>query len=309
MNYEEFKDRIYQELQKVVDDNVSVEQKEVEKNNGIVLDGLTIHSEGKNISPCLYLNYYYDKFKQGAMITEIVEEMLNIFTESKGTPDQELISSTKNFLDFNEVRGNICYKLVNAKMNEELLKDVPHQLFLDLAIVYFVVCKIDDEGIGTVLIRNSMVNQWGVTNQELQEIATSNTVRLFPAEIRSMEDVVLGLIGKEDDCELDMGTSTMYIVTNTKSIQAAATVLYPNLLKDFCKNFSEEGLVILPSSIHEQILLKYSPDLDADSLKNMVKEVNDTQVSRQEVLSYSPYYYDPIADRIDFLSTKQSKLN
>ena len=118
MSYEDFKKRIYQELSNNVQADVTLEHKTVRKNNGVVLDTIVLHSKAEQLSSCLYLNHYYEKYKHGTTEVEIIEEMLNVANESKGEVEQQLLI-TSEITDFSKVSDFICYKLVNAKMNEE----------------------------------------------------------------------------------------------------------------------------------------------------------------------------------------------
>lgn len=300
MNYEDFRKRIYQELNNVVQTDVSVEQKTVRKNNGGVLDAIVLHKLSEKVSPCLYLDYYYEQYKQGVTVADIINEMLNVVNENKGEVEQQSLI-TSEISDFSKVNDLICYKLVNTKMNEALLKTVPHKKLLDLAIVYYVVCKMDEDGIGTILVENSFFEEWDCSLEELHEKAVENTMRIFPPQIRSMEEVIFGMMGREEEVsESCDGSARMYVASNSMNLHGAAIILYPNLLRDFFHGLKRKakGLVILPSSIHEQIIIPYTEHMEVDSLRAMVKEINSTQVEKEEVLSDSVYVYSVNDDKI-----------
>lgn len=307
MSYENFKERIYQVLLNIVQTDITVEQKTVRKNNGVVLDAIVLHNKAEQLSPCIYLNHYYEKYKQGVTEEEIIKEMLNVANESKGEVEQQFLI-TSDITDFSRLSDFICYKLVNAKMNEALLKTVPHKKFLDLAIVYYIVCTIDHDDIGTILIHNSFFKEWNCSLEELNEKAVENTMRIFPAQIRSMEEVIFEMMGREEEVlESSDGSPKMYVVSNRRNLQGAGATLYPNLLRDFFHGLKEKarGLVILPSSIHEQIILPFTESMEIDSLRAMVEEINLTQVARDEVLSDSIYVYSVKDDTIFLADGKE----
>ncbi|MBS5933639.1 MAG: hypothetical protein KIC94_12295 [Clostridiales bacterium] len=306
MSYEDFKKRIYQELSNNVQADVTLEHKTVRKNNGVVLDTIVLHSKAEQLSSCLYLNHYYEKYKHGTTEVEIIEEMLNVANESKGEVEQQLLI-TSEITDFSKLSDFICYKLVNAKMNEELVKTVPHKKFLDLAIIYYVICNIERDGIGTILIQNSFFEEWDCSLEELHEKAVENTMRILPAQVRSMEEVIIEMMGRDEEVLESSGVSpNMYVVSNRKNLQGAGVILYPNLLRDFFHGLKEtaRGLIILPSSVHEQIIIPYTEHMEVDSLRKMVKEINSTQVAREEVLSENIYVYSDKDDTI-FLADGQ----
>ena len=306
MNYEDFRRRIYQELNSIVQTDVTVEPKTVRKNNEVILDAIVLHKQSELVSPCLYLNHYYEQYKQGVTEAEIIEDMLKIVNENKGEVEQRSLI-TLEITDFSKVRDHICYRLVNAKMNEALLKTVPHKEFFDLAIVYYVVCKMDKDGVGTILVENSFFEKWNCSLEELDEKAVENTMRIFPPQIRSMEEVIFGMMGRaEEVSESCDGSPRMYLASNSMNLQGAAVILYPNLLRNFFHGLKRKakGLIILPSSIHEQIIIPYTEHMKVDSLRAMVKEINSTQVEKEEVLSDSVYVYFVKDDKI-FLADGQ----
>ena len=306
MSYEDFKKRIYQELINNVQPDVTLEHKTVRKNNGVVLDAIILHNKAEQLSPCIYLNHYYEQYKQGVTEEEIIKEMLNVANGSKGEVEQQLLI-TSEITHFSKLSDFICYKLVNAKMNEELLKTVPHKKFLDLAIVYYVICNIEQDGIGTILIQNSFFEEWDCSLEDLHEKAVENTKRIFPAQIRSMEEVIFEMIRREEEFLESVGESPkMYVVSNSRNLQGAGVILYPNLLRDFFHGLKEtaRGLIILPCSVHEQIIIPYKEHMEVNSLRKMVKEINSTQVARDEVLSDSIYVYSP-KDNTIFLADRQ----
>lgn len=92
----------------------------------------------------------------------------------------------------------------------------------------------------------------------------------------------------------------MYVITNRARTNGAGAILYPELLKDFATAIHKD-LFILPSSVHECILLPVFGDENIDELKSMVKDINETQVAPEEVLSDSVYYYSMEKQCIELL--------
>ena len=71
----------------------------------------------------------------------------------------------------------------------------------------------------------------------------------------------------------------------------AAAVLYPGRLEEV-GSYLGEDFYVLPSSVHEMIVVRKSAASGKDFLSAMVTEINMTQVDREEVLSNQAYYYD-----------------
>ena len=83
----------------------------------------------------------------------------------------------------------------------------------------------------------------------------------------------------------------MYVLSNQRRVEGAACMLYPNLVRDFAEAVGS-SFYIIPSSVHELLLLPTAHLEESSEIKNMIKEINDSQVSAEEILSYSLYLYD-----------------
>jgi hypothetical protein len=83
----------------------------------------------------------------------------------------------------------------------------------------------------------------------------------------------------------------MYILTNINRIDGAVCIIYPDLLNDLALSIGS-GFYVIPSSVHEVIIVPSENTYESDDIKNMIREINDTQVKIEEILSYSLYYFD-----------------
>jgi hypothetical protein len=155
---------------------------------------------------------------------------------------------------------------------------------------------------------------WDVTLEELKALAVQNTEELFPASIKSMEEVLSGILSEgvlgssEENIteELSMqlfpdsknnAQPKMYILTNQKGINGASCLLYENVIRQFAQKINSD-LYILPSSIHEIILIPNDISMNKETFTKMVEDVNRTQVAAEEVLSDHVYHYSRENDRI-----------
>jgi hypothetical protein len=207
---------------------------------------------------------------------------------------------------FEDMKQHIIYRLVSYDKNKKLLDQIPHIKYLDLAITYHCLVHDDDNGIGTIRITNDHLHIWSTSLKELHHQAVRNTMKMFPSVIRSMDEVIKGMLSEDftnggDDLSevlLDQFISNqdqsnkhrMYILSNQKGINGATCLLYENVLKQFSEQIHSD-FYILPSSIHEVILVPYQKTITMEALTEMVKDVNRTQVAREEVLSDRVYYF------------------
>ena len=261
------------------------------KNNGVVLRGITLMQDDSNISPTIYLNPYYDAYENGdTTLGTVIDEVIDTYERNKINRSIDM----KFFLNYETVRSRIIFKLINTEKNRELLRDVPYIPFHDLSIVF--QCLVSEERFGnaSILIHNVHLQLWKVNAHELYECALENTPLLQGYELADMNTVLeeMKALGGIDDEEIeDMQQEVpMYVLSNKSRINGASCILYKDILKDFAM-VVDKDLYVLPSSIHEVILLPSDGTQESEQLKEMVREINQSQVEKEEVLSDSVYYY------------------
>ena len=123
---------------------------EIPKNNHITLEGLTIQKKGHNISPTIYLNPYFAKFQNGMPMFFILEQIKN--TYAMHHPGDQV--DIRFFTDYENAKDRICMKLIHYEKNRELLKEVPHIRFHDLAVVFYYLFQLPTSEPATLLIYN-----------------------------------------------------------------------------------------------------------------------------------------------------------
>ncbi|MDE7478007.1 MAG: hypothetical protein K2M91_08660, partial [Lachnospiraceae bacterium] len=296
MEFANFTTLVREEVERRTGDCYRVRLNDVRKNNGVVLRGLTVMQDDSNISPTIYLNNYYEEYTNGrATLVNIVNDVMDTYHRNKVNQSVDM----RYFLNYESVRQHIVYKLVNTEKNKALLEDIPHIEFLDLSIVFQCMIAQEELGTASILIHNVHLKLWDVTVEKLYQAAKENTQRLQKYEIKSMAEVLCEIMKAEnpetfheDDCTEAFSDSVpMYVLSNKSRVEGAACMLYPNLVQDFA-NVIDSSFYIIPSSIHELLLLPTEHTEESEEIKNMIKEINDTQVKTEEILSYSLYFYD-----------------
>ncbi len=295
MEIREFAQKVQQKIMKRLGGDASVDLIEVEKNNQVKLLGLSILPKGCNISPTIYLNSFWEAYEEGATMAMVVEKIMQVYGED--TPRQNIDMSF--FKDFEKVKDRICYRIINCDKNKELFEKIPHIDYLDLAICFFYSYQGEELGKGSILINNSHAEMWGTNAEELFALAQCNSPQLFPWECHSMESMIETLMcmeqGEEGAVQEPAGQLLadvpMQILTNVDKFHGAACILYPGVLEEIAGRLSA-NLYILPSSVHEVILIPDTGCLQGEHLKEMISEVNGTRVEPEEILADSLYYFD-----------------
>lgn len=303
MEYKEFVEYIKMNAGYIAGEGGNITINHVIKNNGCEMDGLVIMEKGKDIAPTIYLDSFYELYTNGENIKNIIRQIEVIYEQNKNN-----VTFDVNILKhFDTIKDKIVYKVVNYRSNEKLLEQVPHKRILDLAVVFY--CLLDNEygRSATALIYNNNLKNWNVTIDDVYKAALKNTPDLLHSKISSMaalfEKCGVNVDGEEVDLK-DYVPSDMYVLTNESKLNGAACILYENVLYDFAQKLGAD-LYILPSSVHEVILLPKLSMFEKDELVNMVKEVNTEGVAADEVLSDHVYEYN----RTERLITMQGQNN
>ena len=290
MEYKEFVEYIKMNAGYIAGEGGNITINHVIKNNGCEMDGLVIMEKGKDIAPTIYLDSFYELYTNGENIKNIIRQIELIYEQNKNN-----VTFDVNILKhFDTIKDKIVYKVVNYRSNEKLLEQVPHKRILDLAVVFY--CLLDNEygRSATALIYNNNLKNWNVTIDDVYKAALKNTPDLLHSKISSMaalfEKCGVNVDGEEVDLK-DYVPSDMYVLTNESKLNGAACILYENVLYDFAQKLGAD-LYILPTSVHEVILLPKLSMFEKDELVNMVKEVNTEGVAADEVLSDHVYEYN-----------------
>lgn len=317
---EKFYNEIKQTVQNFLGYQYLVSVQTVEKTN-VTLTGLCIRERTCNIAPTIYLEEYYEAYNDnaGLSVERIAEEIIRVYRQNRPSGDFNI----NTFSNFAGIKERIVYKIINRKMNESLLEKVPYVPFLDLAIVFYVVLEKKQDCNATVLIHNNHMEMWKTSTKELFNLAAVNTRKIFTPEVKTMDEVMREILKEQTfgealeevtDRELDeifeltesAEKCQMYVLSNVQKLNGACAILYDDVLKNIAKRIGSD-LWILPSSIHETLLIPHKAGQSFEELKKMVQEVNETTLETSDILSDHPYFYSLKENRISFSCVKGGK--
>lgn len=201
---------------------------------------------------------------------------------------------TNDNVDVKELTStaNIHSCLMNAEKNEELLRNIPHRALGDLAIYYrFMISS--DNGVLSSIITNELIDSKGWTEEQLNIISEMNN----HLESKPMHQMISELMGIE--IPVDDNMPGLHVVTNKLHNNGAGEIL------TFLKRNGNKNFYIIPSSIHECLALEtedtFAVIKTASDLKEMVMEVNATEVAPSDFLSDNVYYYSALSGRVSVL--------
>lgn len=297
MDFDEFKEKVKDNIKNYLPmqyEKANVSLQSVVKNNDVQLTGLMIRLEENNIAPFIYLDRYYEQYQNGMELPDIMKDIAELRVSS----EQSVKLDISRITDFNQVKDNIICKLINGDMNEEYLADKPYTQIEDMAVIYVIDLGSGAEGHMSSPITYDLMKRYGVDTQMLHEIAIHN---LAKSEIvfKSMKDALMEImfpdgVPEEDPLAEILSAEDeipMYILSNAEKLNGAASVLDKDTMETISEMLGGD-FVVIPSSIHEVIILPMDDNVDKDELEGIIREVNTGQVAPEERLSYHAYQYD-----------------
>ena len=294
MTYEEFKDIVVARIKDYLPasyQDAAISIAPVLKNNNLRLDGLLIRrmlADGTNtesVAPNIYLNQFYEEYKDGRELEDILSEIARIRQSHEGPLDLDVAAIT----DWEQVKPKVLVKLVNSAQNAEYLEGKPHKDIADLSAIYYIDLGTDIYGNMTTVITDALLSQYGVSVEELHQTAVQNMGS--KARFCSMFEVLSDLMGENAPTdELFPHDNMIFVLSNDTKINGFSIFLCPEVMDDVAEKVGTD-FYIIGSSVHEGLVIPRNPGIELDSLLSMVKEVNATQVSQEERVSDHVYRY------------------
>lgn len=285
MEYLEFLESVSDYINETAHD-VRVSIHKAVKNNGVKLFGLSFIREGYNASPTVYMENYYEDYLGGKDVNEIGDFLLALYREN----DLSVKLNISFFDSFESVKDRLYIKLINRAKNEEFLKGSPHKDFLDLAIVPYVRVYDRKIGNGIIMVRNEHLKLWKIDDVTVLETAAKNTHDHDDFNIRHIIDVLRTMGTNLPFYPEDQDSFPMYVATNDRMTNGAAVLTMKDKLKEFAQIIGGDYYII-PSSVHELILLGKGGENSSQEIDTMIREVNRTQLGPDDVLSDHVYEY------------------
>lgn len=298
MEYQDFLCAVKEELNSRFDKGTEAKIYGAVKNNGLIRKGVVIESADSNIAPVIYLEEFFKRHKKGLPLGQAAKEVMDFYRSVKVDGDRD----TSVLKDFAAVKGRIVFKLINYMKNEEMLSYVPHIRVMDLAAVFCVLLSRSAGGTVSAAVRSEHLMFWGTDTNELYELALHNARKLLPPRFYSMNKAIQelsGEVGEEYGETAINPEEDMYVLTNTCKSFGAACMVYPHVLETVGDILGED-FYILPSSIHELIIVPSSKIMAPEALDGIIDEINETQVEPDEVLSGHCYHYGREGKELDF---------
>lgn len=316
MNYHQFLDEVCSRVKDYFPNeyqNAKVELSHVVKTNDLELEGLIIRREQDTLVPQIYLNGYFELYENGVSLNEILTDIAVRYFQSTALSFESL---PKDMSDYELIKDRIVVQLINRDMNQNLLKEVFSKsvAHTDLAAVFKIPIHEDENGSATVRVTKELMERWKMDSEVVYQDALNNTIKEHPAQLTTLQSIIgemmfpPGMFFSEVNWEApevcEMKSYEPYVLTNPSKQYGAATLLYPEVLQQLSNN-AQSNIFILPSSVHELLLMRDNGEVNAAELQAMVMGVNQEAVPMEDWLSNEVYYYDGKEHTLSIATVKE----
>lgn len=286
MEYTEFLEELRAGMEKQMGGRYKILIKSTLKENGKRVKGVGIYDREKSgSSPMIYGEAYYQDYLENGDMDKCVNDVINVYNECK----HKCFEDVDSLNDWEKCKNWVYPFIINKDMNKELLKKLVYRTYLDFAICYMIRLPQEESDSHAISrIRYDMLDVWGIGNNELHDVAIQNLKNdgYKIVNMLEMASEILDIDMTSEPYECDM-----YVLYNKLRRYGAAGILDEERLEKFA-DMVDSDFYILPSSLHEVILIPCKNEFEGDRYNQMVRDVNDEIVDLEEILSDHSYYYD-----------------
>lgn len=264
-------------VEELIENGYKAEAHDVVK-NGVIFEGIMIRGEGV-VAPIIYTNEVVKVAEaNGASLSEVVDEVIREYKEHK-----KIQFNIDQFSDKKFILSHM-YVGIQKASNEEIEKKMCELEGLESFL--FIRDRDENGGSYSAKVNAQMLELINVSVDEAWERAKENT--FAETEIQSITSLLFDLGGMSNE-ETKSDFPELYVISNNCRFRGASAILDRIVLKAFAEEHGVNELVVLPSSIHEMMILTYRGDMNLDDLSAIVKEVNAVQVEPEEQLTDTAY--------------------
>lgn len=288
MEYEAFKNKVREKLQERMGSKGEVKVIQLKENNGGLRDELAYVVNDNNLTPGLWLEEIYELSKEYSF-----EECLDGVEEAFN--NRLKLSKSALYKPWEEAKEYLQVKVINAAWNKDNLKEIPHINYLDLAIIFTVGGLEEDIEWTGLTVKYEHLKKWGIELAEFLETAIKKIYGEEEFSIRGVDECLnpkWRVLGTDD--------GIIYVMTNKQEEFGATAIVRVDLIREFA-NKVQSDLYIIPSSLHEILLIPTNKMNDRALLKKSLKTVNQFLVKPSDCLSENIYYFDRQSGSVEMI--------
>ena len=250
---------------------------------------LSIRKETERMCPLLYLDSFYDMLKKTGNINLVMEEIVKTRVNAY-VPMGNEEDVTRQLEAYDWVKDHLMIRTCDLERNRERLKDAVYTMQGDFAGVAYVVLHEEENGVCSCMVRKEYLEGWGVTEETViaDALECNNKKEVI---FRGLNEYLMQL--DEDAMETDIfpGGPPLYVLTNSFNTYGTSVMFNTEAMDRIAFRFGD-GYFVIPSSVHELLVVPREEGFEPDMFNTMISEVNENEVSAEEILSYHVQYYD-----------------
>lgn len=258
-------------------------EKDIIKMNDIVNHGLVARRKGDDAGATVYLDEAFDSFRYGESIESIAETLTGIVLRAEEI--KPVTSADSIDLSFDSIKDSLTLRLVDIEKNGLYLEEHPHR-FIGAGLA--VVAEINLGNDYSIIVNNSMAEDYDII--DLFDTAEENMRLLYPAQLISLEGAIFGDKRNILDSKGEHINGPYTLMIDEGHGFGASVLAYKGVTEKI-QNLIGSAYFILPSSLHEVIIIKDDGTANTAELKAMVEQANRTVVEPYDVLSDSVFHF------------------
>lgn len=316
LNFKEFQEYIKSNVKDYLPESykdADIQFRDVVKNNDVHLTGVMIKRENETVTPNIYINELYEKYSSGMNLDEIVGDIADLRIEHD--PPEEAQSIGSIFTNYEMVKQRLEIHLCDMELNRDKLKNQVYTEQGDFAATYHIKIGGDEMLRGSAAVTPNLLKRWGITKEQLCEDSlqakySKEAVFTYIEEIVAEKMFGLkatNLLDKQNDIIDSSEGVSLYCLTNEKNKYGASMILREDVMGKVSKLMGGD-FYILPSSIHETLIVPTTTEMTLEDMSIMVQDVNKEAVEPEDKLSDKVQFYDSKAMVIENAKKRESRL-
>lgn len=276
MTYSAFLEKIQKLVDLELPEGWISKYRKIKKLNGVEHTGLTISVNGDGVSPVVYMEPLYEFFCDGRSIASLASEVAEVLR----SPVPEVLAGNE-FKTREYLLSHVIFRLISGKENPKLLEKLVHRDFLDMALTYGMVVNTSETERGFLPVDKKSIEKWALSEADLYEAAKKNAPKLSGSQMMTIHEA-LGDVPPEDP--------SVYVLSNSRFFYGASAMIYSGQVEALSESWKSD-ICIIPSSVHEVILARKTPEMDMSEFSDMIYDLAHQQAKEEERLSDRFYIY------------------
>ena len=194
-------------------------------------------------------------------------------------------SIAEKLTDRNFILDHVVFRLLPIGTEEN--KEIFLTHWLDLPVAYCVNFRFMTDVV-TLTLKKEHAEFLQISEEELREHAKENAEKVYSDSLMPLSEAIWGMPG----VAAIEPPFPLYILGDARP-NNASVILTTDALKELGQN-----LILIPSSIHEWLLIPLIPEMSTEELTEMIQSVNGSELTPEETLSDHPYFYNHLTGEI-----------